>query len=236
MTSTLSSSSDALLVLSLSVLFLVLRALNVAFRAEERLHHRSDDDDDAKNVQKTPKKLLVVVGSGGHTAEMMTALRSFPETKFTSLFYRREYVLADTDQTSRAKIVRFEEERGDVGECGFHVVPRAREVGQSYFTSAFTTTLAFWSSWKVYAKTKPDAVLTNGPGTCVPVLLACFLGKMFWFNGGCKVMYVESVARTKRMSLSGRLCYSLRLADVVFVMWPELKETYPRAKFCGRIY
>jgi beta-1,4-N-acetylglucosaminyltransferase len=178
----------------------------------------------------------VVVGSGGHTAEMMTALRSFPETKFTSLFYRREYVLADTDQTSRAKIVRFEEERGDVEECGFHVVPRAREVGQSYFTSAFTTTLAFWSSWKVYAKTKPDAVLTNGPGTCVPVLLACFLGKMFWFNGGCKVMYVESVARTKRMSLSGRLCYSLRLADVVFVMWPELREKYPRTRYCGRIY
>jgi len=79
------SSSDALLVLSLSVLFLVLRALNVAFRTEERLKHRSDDDD-AKNVQKTPKKLLVVVGSGGHTAELMTALRSFPETKFTSLF------------------------------------------------------------------------------------------------------------------------------------------------------
>jgi beta-1,4-N-acetylglucosaminyltransferase len=228
-------SSDALLVLSLSVLFLVLRALNVAFKPEHLLH-RSDN---AKNKKKkTPKKLLVVIGSGGHTAEMMTALRSFPETKFTALFYHREYVLADTDRTSRAKIVRFEEERGGGNEeCfGIHVVPRAREVGQSYLTSAFTTLRAFWHSWRVYAKTKPDAVLTNGPGTCIPVLLACFLGKMFWFNGGCKVMYVESVARTKRMSLSGRLCYSLRLADVVFVMWPELREKYPRTRYCGRIY
>ena len=218
MTSTLSSSSDALLVLSLSVLFLVLRALNVAFKPEHLLH-RSDAK---KKKNKTPKKLLVVIGSGGHTAEMMTALRSFP----------------DTDRTSRAKIVRFEEERGGGNEeCfGIHVVPRAREVGQSYLTSAFTTLRAFWHSWRVYAKTKPDAVLTNGPGTCVPVLLACFLGKMFWFNGGCKVMYVESVARTKRMSLSGRLCYSLRLADVVFVMWPELREKYPRTRYCGRIY
>lgn len=230
------SSPDALLVLSLSVLFLVLRALNVAFKPPERRNSSN-----AKSTKsKTPKKLLVVVGSGGHTAEMTTALRSFPETKFTALFSRREYVLADTDRTSRAKIVRFEEERGgndDGEECfGIHVVPRAREVGQSYLTSAFTTLRAFWHSWRVYAKTKPDAVLTNGPGTCIPVLLACFLGKMFWFNGGCKVMYVESVARTKRMSLSGRLCYGLRLADVVFVMWPELREKYPRTRYCGRIY
>ena len=228
-------SSDALLVLSLSVLFLVLRALNVAFKPEHLLHRSNNAK---KKNKKTPKKLLVVIGSGGHTAEMMTALRSFPETKFTALFYHREYVLADTDRTSRAKIVRFEEERGGGNEeCfGIHVVPRAREVGQSYLTSAFTTLRAFWHSWRVYAKTKPDAVLTNGPGTCIPVLLACFLGKMFWFNGGCKVMYVESVARTKRMSLSGRLCYGLRLADVVFVMWPELREKYPRTRYCGRIY
>ena len=116
------------------------------------------------------------------------------------------------------------------------LVPRAREVGQSYFTSIFTTLNACWASVRVYVKTKPDAILANGPGTCIPVITACFVGKIVGFNRRCKVMYVESVSRTKRMSLSGRLCYSLRLADVVFVMWPELKETYPRAKFCGRIY
>ena len=67
------------------------------------------------------------------------------------------------------------------------------------------------------------------------------LGVFSWeecsgITASCKVMYVESVSRTKRMSLSGRLCYGLRLADVVFVMWPELKETYPRSRYCGRIY
>ena len=219
----------------LIIIVLFLRTVRVALSSpsSQKLKRESDG-----------AKLLVVIGSGGHTAEMVHILRSFlsdeKKTKkrdFSNLFPKREYIFAVSDRTSVAKIERFErEEVQGAGECRNHFVPRAREVGQSYFTSIFTTLLAFWHSWRVYWKTKPDAILTNGPGTCVPVILACFLGKVFGYNSACKVMYVESVARTRRMSLSGRLCYGLRLADVVFVMWPELKEKYPRSRYCGRIY
>lgn len=219
----------------LIIIVLFLRTVRVALSSpsSQKLKRKSDG-----------AKLLVVIGSGGHTAEMVHILRSFlsdeKKTKkrdFSNLFPKREYIFAVSDTTSVAKIERFErEEVQGAGEYENHFVPRAREVGQSYFTSVFTTLLAFWHSWRVYWKTKPDAILTNGPGTCVPVILACFLGKVFGYNSACKVMYVESVARTRRMSLSGRLCYGLRLADVVFVMWPELKEKYPRSRYCGRIY
>jgi len=219
----------------LIIIVLFLRTVRVALSSpsSQKLKRESDG-----------AKLLVVIGSGGHTAEMVHILRSFlsdeKKTKkrdFSNLFPKREYIFAVSDKTSVAKIERFErEEVQGAGEYENHFVPRAREVGQSYFTSVFTTLLAFWHSWRVYWKTKPDAILTNGPGTCVPVILACFLGKVFGYNSACKVMYVESVARTRRMSLSGRLCYGLRLADVVFVMWPELKEKYPRSRYCGRIY
>jgi len=219
----------------LIIIVLFLRTVRVALSSpsSQKLKRESDG-----------AKLLVVIGSGGHTAEMVHILRSFlsdeKKTKkrdFSNLFPKREYIFAVSDTTSVAKIERFErEEVQGAGEYENHFVPRAREVGQSYFTSVFTTLLAFWHSWRVYWKTKPDAILTNGPGTCVPVILACFLGKVFGYNSACKVMYVESVARTRRMSLSGRLCYGLRLADVVFVMWPELKEKYPRSRYCGRIY
>jgi beta-1,4-N-acetylglucosaminyltransferase len=220
------------------IVVLFLRTVRVALSSpsSQKLKRESDG-----------AKLLVVIGSGGHTAEMVHILRSFlsdeKKTKkrdyFSNVFPKREYIFAVSDTTSVAKIERFEREEvqgGTNGEYRNHFVPRAREVGQSYFTSVFTTLLAFWHSWRVYWKTKPDAILTNGPGTCVPVILACFLGKVFGYNSACKVMYVESVARTRRMSLSGRLCYGLRLADVVFVMWPELKEKYPRSRYCGRIY
>ena len=222
----------------LIIIVLFLRTVRVALSSpsSQKLKRESDG-----------AKLLVVIGSGGHTAEMVHILRSFlsdeKKTKkrddFSNVFPKREYIFAVSDTTSVAKVERFEREEvqgGTNGEYRNHFVPRAREVGQSYFTSVFTTLLAFWHSWRVYWKTKPDAILTNGPGTCVPVILACFLGKVFGYNSACKVMYVESVARTRRMSLSGRLCYGLRLADVVFVMWPELKEKYPRSRYCGRIY
>lgn len=223
----------------LIIIVLFLRTVRVALSSPSSQKLKRESDKGAK--------LLVVIGSGGHTAEMVHILRSFlsdeKKTKkrddFSNVFPKREYIFAVSDRTSVAKIERFEREEvqgGTNGEYRNHFVPRAREVGQSYFTSVFTTLLAFWHSWRVYWKTKPDAILTNGPGTCVPVILACFLGKVFGYNSACKVMYVESVARTRRMSLSGRLCYGLRLADVVFVMWPELKEKYPRSRYCGRIY
>ncbi len=224
------------LLLFLLIILLFLRTVRVALSSpsSQKLLKRKSDG----------AKLLVVIGSGGHTAEMVHILRSFlsDEKKkknsrdFSNLFPKREYVFAVSDRTSVAKIERFEREEVKAGEYRNHFVPRAREVGQSYFTSIFTTLMAFWQSCKVYLKTKPDAILANGPGTCVPVILACFIGKVFGYNSTCKVMYVESVARTRRMSLSGRLCYGLRLADVVFVMWPQLKEKYPRSRYCGRIY
>ena len=65
------------------------------------------------------------------------------------MFPKREYIFAVSDRTSVAKIERFErEEVQGAGEYEHHFVPRAREVGQSYFTSIFTTLLAFWHSWR----------------------------------------------------------------------------------------
>ena len=125
-----------------------------------------------------------------------------------------------------------------IGDGSFRIlrVARAREVGQSYVTSAVTTSRAFWQSAQHYVREKPHVVLANGPGTAMPVIFSAFIGKIFGFNRPCKVIYVESVARTKHLSLSGWLCYHSRVCDAVFVMWEELAKTYPRAKFCGRIY
>jgi beta-1,4-N-acetylglucosaminyltransferase len=49
------------------------------------------------------------------------------------------------------------------------------------------------------------------------------------------VVYVESVARTTTLSLSGWIVYALGLADAVFVQWEGLLKKYPRAKYAGRV-
>jgi beta-1,4-N-acetylglucosaminyltransferase len=48
-----------------------------------------------------------------------------------------------------------------------------------------------------------------------------------------KCVYVESVARTKTLSLSGRILY--HIVDRFVVQWPGLVEEYPLAEFQGRL-
>lgn len=50
------------------------------------------------------------------------------------------------------------------------------------------------------------------------------------------IFYFESVARVKKLSLSGLLLYKfykLRIADQFFVQWPQLQKKYPRAHYVG---
>ena len=49
----------------------------------------------------------------------------------------------------------------------FQTIPRAREVGQGWVSSAWTTLVAFGHAVKMVAEAKPDVLLLNGPG-CVP--------------------------------------------------------------------
>lgn len=49
------------------------------------------------------------------------------------------------------------------------------------------------------------------------------------------IFYVESIARVRKLSLSGLLLYKLRLTDQFVVQWPQLQKKYPRAHYGGRL-
>ena len=115
-------------------------------------------------------------------------------------------------------------------------VPRAREVGQPYLTSVFSTLRALWASCAVAFSQRPDLLLVNGPGTCLPVVVATKVAAVFFRLCRGKVCYVESIARTRSLSLTGKILYHLRLADLFFVQWPSLAERFPRATCAGRLY
>ena len=56
-----------------------------------------------------------------------------------------------------------------------HKVFRSREVKQSYFTSVATTLWAIAHAFVIVAKVRPDLIVTNGPGTAVPLCWANFV-------------------------------------------------------------
>ncbi|GAB4816321.1 hypothetical protein N2152v2_003367 [Parachlorella kessleri] len=113
-------------------------------------------------------------------------------------------------------------------------IPRSREVGQSFVTSVWTTLRALRHSVLVVLTFRPDVVLVNGPGTCLPICAAVLGARMLGLARG-RVIYVESIARVYRLSLTGKILYHARLADRFFVQWPDLVDAYPRCRYAGRV-
>lgn len=164
---------------------------------------------------KTPVRTLIVMGSGGHTAEMLRLLKEIDKLKFMP----RQYILADTDTTSRIQVES--DERG-TGWC-IASIPRSRHVNQSYFTSIWSTIYSIVMSVPVVISFKPDLVLCNGPGTCVPVCFVAFIMKLFHYTD-TSIIFVESFCRVKTLSLTGKLM--LIFSNLIIVQWPELKQKY----------
>lgn len=82
----------------------------------------------------------------------------------------------------------------------------------------------------------PDLILVNGPATGTIVVLASLVLRFFevWgcnWKGKMRTIYVESWARVKRLSLSGRLLEFV--VDRFLVQWPQLERPGGRAEFVG---
>merc|ERR1712091_264385 len=85
-------------------------------------------------------KTLVVLGSGGHTAEMLRLIAAFDFDRYGPL----TLVTAATDTTSRPKAER-ELRRAALATARWAAIPRAREVGQSFLSSVPSTLRALFA-------------------------------------------------------------------------------------------
>jgi beta-1,4-N-acetylglucosaminyltransferase len=175
-------------------------------------------------------KTMIVIGSGGHTTEMMKLVSCLSES-----YSPRHYILADTDKMSADKVKAVEDKRVDHEEHSpsftMTRVRRSREVMQSWSSTLITTFSASLSSLLLVFSSRPDLLLCNGPGTCVPVCFAAFLSTVIGWKK-VAIVFVESICRVRTLSLSGRLLY--HITDEFFVQWPPLAEQYPLARFIGR--
>nr|XP_007976077.1 UDP-N-acetylglucosamine transferase subunit ALG14 homolog isoform X1 [Chlorocebus sabaeus] len=184
----------------------------------------------------TPREslsILVVAGSGGHTTEILRLLGSL-----SNAYSPRHYVIADTDEMSANKINSFELDRADRDPSNMytkyyiHRIPRSREVRQSWPSTVFTTLHSTWVSFPLIHQVKPDLVLCNGPGTCVPICVSALLLGILGIKKVI-IVYVESICRVETLSLSGKILF--HLSDYFIVQWPALKEKYPKSVYLGRI-
>jgi beta-1,4-N-acetylglucosaminyltransferase len=87
--------------------------------------------------------------------------------------------------------------------------------------------LSVVAAWRILKRERPDVILSTGAGPVVPFALlgrACF---------GCRVVFVETVTRLHRPSLTGRLMY--HLAHDFYYQWPTLARYFPRGRCVGNL-
>lgn len=207
------------LILFLSALFLitllVLRIVQLRSARQSPRQHRT-----------LPARTMIVLGSGGHTAEMLQLAGSLDRTRYTP----RIYVVAETDKMSLTKVIAEEAASPDYRIIR---VPRSREVRQSYASAVLSTGRAVWAAVPLVWREQPDLVLTNGPGTCVPIVAAAAGLRLLGRNQDARLVFVESFCRVKNISLSGKILQWL--VDLFVVQWPGLTAEARGAKYLGKL-
>lgn len=196
---------------------------------------------------------LYVLGSGGHTAEMLELVylsgRPAPNA-------HRRYVFTTGDNNSLAQV--FDLERlfseawpGQNGTWDTYQVERARNVHQPLYTAWFTSLLSLLSIFKALTTPPeqrrdpeeqknfkfPHLIVTNGPGTGVMTAVVARLLKIFCYAPShcMKVIFIETWAHVRTLSLTGKIFHWGRLVggivDVFLVQHGPLAEKYGYQKF-----
>lgn len=97
--------------------------------------------------------IVLVLGSGGHTSELLTIISSLPELSLKSPS-NHFVIYSDGDFLSLSKYKNVM----TTAPAIIRQIPRARKVGQSYFTSIFTTIYSLFISCLILLRNYPKIV------------------------------------------------------------------------------
>jgi UDP-N-acetylglucosamine:LPS N-acetylglucosamine transferase len=152
------------------------------------------------------KKVIFVSSSGGHLTELL---------RLDKLFKEYEYLLVTekTDITDKLK----DKYNVDFLKYGSR---------HYFFKYIYVFTYNIFKSIKIIMKFKPNTIVTTGAHTGG---IMCYIAKLF----GAKIIYIESLAKTKSLSVTGKSVYLF--ADKFYVQWEELTKKYKKAEYLGRL-
>jgi len=152
-----------ILALSLLLMFLLVVRTLYLLRSIRKARQMKDprttiiNSSYSANRKEKSLKTLIVLGSGGHTTEMLDLIKNLNPNYYGPIVL----VVANTDTTSLQRVQAYpydlpiqnkanllDDVNSKRNEQQVYRIPRSREVGQSYISSIFTTcysfVFAFW--------------------------------------------------------------------------------------------
>jgi len=185
--------------------------------------------------------IAIFLGSGGHTSEALTLVSALDFSRYSP----RIYIVSEGDSLSVQKSVALESLSKDQHKRHDYTlltIPRARHVHQSLIstppTALFSLLVCLYRFTVLpvvhtgIRRPFADVLILNGPGTCFILCAAVYVNR-FLGLASPRLIYIESFARVRSLSLSGKLLR--RLVDRFVVQWPELLTREGRGEYHGWI-
>ncbi len=162
-------------------------------------------------------RLLIILGAGGHTKQMLRLVDLLGPD------YDYHYVVADYDTVSEHKLRR-------PGPVYRILQPRQKRRGHtdSTFTVLRKMPRALWQAWRILRQARPQAIIGAGPSLQIPFAL---VAKALHIP----MIFIETASKVESLSFTARLIYRLHLADQFYVQWQHHLQSYPRARYAGRL-
>ena len=154
------------------------------------------------------KKVVFISSTGGHLNELLQLKPLMKEYD--------SYLITEKTKSNLSLRKKFD-------KVYYLVYGTKRNIIPYLFKFTFNTIKSFI----LFLKIKPDAIVTTGTHTAVPM---CYIAKLF----RCKVIYIETFANSKTKTLAGTIVYPI--ADVFIVQWEGMLKLYPKAILGGWIY
>ena len=158
-------------------------------------------------------------------------------------YTHRSYVVSNGDNFSARKAAEIEQDfarklPNAPRNYDIAFVPRARKIHQSLLTTPFSSLHCLLACFSVLRSpstasspfspsTYPDLMMTNGPATATILIFASLLLRFFAFpgtSGKMRTIYIESWARVKGLSLSGKILVGIGACERVLVQWEGLSR------------
>ena len=179
-------------------------------------------------VFKSKKSIMIILGSGGHTGEILLMIQKLDFNKFSSCYLVSSHNDKNSENKAKESIPI---DKYKNTKFIFLKIYRSRNVGQSFISSIPTTLYALFQSFFILIKYRPNMVVTNGPGVAFPILFIGYILRILMILCEFKIMFIESYCRTKSISLCGKIVEPL--CDRFIVLWKNLKSK--KREYLGKI-
>lgn len=166
--------------------------------------------------------VMFACNQGGHFSQMMA---------LSELFGKYDSVLV-TDNVHASKEIM--PALNDIGmiEYAMSMARKRKELKEngkeekSRLQSLRSYLLLFDECRRIWNRYRPSVIVTTGSNIAVGLFL------YGWIRGS-KLIFIETRAKVYSKTVTGKIVG--RLADKVFVQWPEMLSVYPNAEYCGTL-